>query len=472
MPKQTSVIPSVANRLPDKSSTTPAEQANFDSADFSNEGHRAIDESWPSVFRKPRSLNNSGSNGLGSSATHTISRPGISPATLAGAQIRLVDEAESERLIGFKAPGLAIPYFAADGSPLIGRDGKPFCRIRLTEPWDAKYLSPKNSGCQLYVPPAFWALYTPGDALSIVEGEFKALSLVESGFPTVAIGGISSGAPRNESDQPELLPDLALLIAKLRPTRLAFIGDSDTALIPAFAYEAVKLAKLAGVPVRLPRIPIDAPAKGPDDLREHWGQEFPARWLAILDGAEPVAIGTTPAQLAVRLLRREATALANLNADASDEAKRRLVKLADAYRYDSLAFAEIERIAAESTQLSRTTLHSAIRELNAGRNAPTAQAARPLTGTPMIVLPSGDLSITAAAEQIFSLIGPSHTLFHRGGRVHEIVVNDDRTRRLRPLTPVQFRSRLEIYGTVFVWRSGANNERVLSPTNCPEETLT
>jgi hypothetical protein len=408
--------------------------------------------------------------GVLTDAIQTVTRPGISHASLLEAQIRFVNEGASESLIGYRVRGLAIPYLSADGSPKIGRDGRPFYRIRVAEPRGAKYLSPKDSGCQLYIPPGLWAILQPEAALSIVEGEFKAISLVEAGFPAVGIGGISSATPRNQHDEPELIPDLAALIHEVHPTRIAFVGDSDTALIPAFAKEAVKLASLVGAPLVLPRIPINAPAKGPDDLRELWGPEFPARWQAILDSAEPVSIGIRAAQLAVRLLRREAIALAALDADASDEARRRLVQLAEAFRYDALAFADIERIASESAQLSRPTLRSAVRELNASRATGTAQSVRASAGTKVILLPSGDRSITAAAEEIFTAIGPTHTLFHRGGRVHEIDINPDGTRYLRPITPVQFRSRLENYGSVFVERSGANGEDVLKPTICPEET--
>ena len=89
---------------------------------------------------------------------------------------------------------------------------------------------------------------------------------------------------------------------------------------------------------------------------------------------------------------------------------------------------------------------------------------------PHIILPGCEVSITSAAKQIFSLIGQAHVLFSRGGRVHEITSDPDGTRRLDPITPAQFRSRLEHFGQLYVWRIGANGERVLKPTLCPEET--
>lgn len=87
-----------------------------------------------------------------------------------------------------------------------------------------------------------------------------------------------------------------------------------------------------------------------------------------------------------------------------------------------------------------------------------------------IILPGGEISITSAAEQIFSLIAENRGMFYRGGKVHEVVVQPDGRSRLEPVGPAQFRSRLERYGSVFVWRVGANGERVLKPATCPEES--
>jgi hypothetical protein len=86
-----------------------------------------------------------------------------------------------------------------------------------------------------------------------------------------------------------------------------------------------------------------------------------------------------------------------------------------------------------------------------------------------IILPGGAVSITEAAGKIFTLIARERDLFYRGGRVHEVVLESTGTSRLNPITPVHFRSRLECYGRVLAWRSGANGEPVLKPTNCPEE---
>ena len=87
-----------------------------------------------------------------------------------------------------------------------------------------------------------------------------------------------------------------------------------------------------------------------------------------------------------------------------------------------------------------------------------------------IILPGGSVTITEAAGKIFTLIGKEQKLFIRGGRVHEIASTTTGVSNLEPITPSQFRSRLEYYGRLFTWRTGANGEPVLKPVICPEET--
>jgi len=304
-----------------------------------------------------------------------MKRPGISPAMLDAADVREVTGDEARALVGFDAPGLAIPYRTATGEAL-SFDGKPFIRLRLNNPTtSAKYLSPKGKGCQLYVPPRLRSLLVPGCVLGVVEGEFKSMALVEAGFACVGIGGISSACPKNDAGAAELLQALARLIAEVRPARLAFIGDNDTALIPDFAREAVKISKLAGVPVVLPRIPLDSPEKGPDDLRAKLGDDFRTHWQAILDGAESVSPETKPAALAVRLLRRESAALSRLQGDARDKACERVVKLVVAIANDALSAAEVVQIAADSLHLPKTVFRAAVKDCKAAAKRDAAERA-------------------------------------------------------------------------------------------------
>jgi len=307
-------------------------------------------------------------------AERQVHRPGISPDFLAAAGVRHVDATEAERLVGYAASGLVIPYRQIDGSPILTPDGRPFHRLRLDKPTgSAKYLSPKASGAQLYVPPRLRRLLPPGCDLYVIEGEFKALSLSEAGFAAVGVGGISSACRRDGDRQVELLPDLAALVEQVRPARILFCGDSDTSLIPAFAHEAVKLAQAAGVPVALPRIPIDSPGKAPDDLRELLGDGFPEHWRTIVDAAETVTPSTKPAALAVRLLRREEKALATLAGDARDNASRRIVRMACDLHSDPIEFEAVAAIAVKFLSLGRAALQRAIK---AERDRKEAEADR------------------------------------------------------------------------------------------------
>ena len=214
-----------------------------------------------------------------------MTRPGITPETLATAGIRPVSEAEAGTLIGMQAPGIAIPYHDVGDRPLMV-NGQHFHRIRLAEPkGSAKYLSPKDSGAQLYIPknqePA-------GTTLVLTEGEFKALSLAEAGILAVGLGGITSALKDKE-----ILPALADCIRIWGITTVAFLGDSDTSLMFDFALEAgkIKAALPAGVRLVLPRVPFTGP-KGIDDIREAQGEAFPAFWAALM-GSAPEAVSYT-----------------------------------------------------------------------------------------------------------------------------------------------------------------------------------
>jgi len=162
-----------------------------------------------------------------------LNRPGISAEFLRRHEIRQVDEFEAERLTGYKASGIIIPYPGIFSEKLVVND-RQFCRLRLDHPSnDAKYLSPRGCGVHLFVPqgPPF------GHELVVVEGEFKAMALCEAGIRAVGIGGISCAMSGGE-----LLPGLRKILNRHHPHTVFFLGDSDTALNFDFAREAVKLA--------------------------------------------------------------------------------------------------------------------------------------------------------------------------------------------------------------------------------------
>ena len=72
----------------------------------------------------------------------------------------------------------------------------------------------------------------------------------------------------------------------------------------------------------------------------------------------------------------------------------------------------------------------------------------------IIILPSGAVSISASARAIFGRIGPSHTLFWRGGALVEVVTLDG-VAGLDIVRPDGFRTRVEKFGNLYAWRSDA-----------------
>jgi hypothetical protein len=241
------------------------------------------------------------------SSNGEVKRPGISSEFLRKHNIRHVGGEESSKLIGYPAPGILIPYTTLEGVPLI-INGRPFCRIRLDIPTNAKYLSPKGSGAQLFIPQG----QTFGEKLIIAESEFKAAALAEAGVPTVGIGGICSAMTGGK-----LIPELERLIAKHPPKRIFFLGDADTALIYDFAREALKLAQClqSSIPVQAPRIPVNEP-NGIDDCREKFGADFLSFWEKLIASAILIDPKTTTSIVAVTLVASELERIAEMSEQA------------------------------------------------------------------------------------------------------------------------------------------------------------
>lgn len=81
----------------------------------------------------------------------------------------------------------------------------------------------------------------------------------------------------------------------------------------------------------------------------------------------------------------------------------------------------------------------------------------------IIVLPSGNVSISESARVIFQRIGPSNTLFWRGGALVEVVTMDG-GEVLDIVKPDGFRTRVEKFGNLFAWRSDGEGGAALKRT--------
>ena len=90
-------------------------------------------------------------------------------------------------------------------------------------------------------------------------------------------------------------------------------------------------------------------------------------------------------------------------------------------------------------------------------------SATPGDDPPFLELPSGDVQVRASAKKIFALMAPSRTVFYRGGALTELVAESG-VARLDVVKPDAFKSRVEKFGRLVAWRSGANGEQVLKPS--------
>lgn len=88
---------------------------------------------------------------------------------------------------------------------------------------------------------------------------------------------------------------------------------------------------------------------------------------------------------------------------------------------------------------------------------------------PHVILPSGEVSISQCAGELFRLIGPAKRVFMRGGAVVALVKRDDGLLALEILRPAAARSLFEKFARLFAWRAGAKGELVLKPMTCPHD---
>ena len=284
-------------------------------------------------------------------------RPGISKEGLATAGVVQVSAQEAAALCCLAEDGLFIPYRTLDEAAVVD-GGKPYGRLRLENPREAKkYHQALDTTVHAYLPPRLKTAAVGGD-LFLIEGEFKALSLMEAGFPAVGLSGFFGFALKGGED---LAPELAETIERLKPARILFCGDSDTALNYQFAQAAVRLATMvAPVPLLLPRLPYDGPGKGADDCREVLKDGFVDWWLALLTDAVPCNPGANEAALAVSLVLREDKAIVGLSGDAAALAEQRLVKLAAALHGNLLQQERIVAFAERKLKLRRAVFKKTV----------------------------------------------------------------------------------------------------------------
>lgn len=281
-------------------------------------------------------------------------RPGIRAETLRAAGVHFTDTPE---------PGsVEIPCFDIHGN------STGFCHWRLPRELanGQRYHQEKGTGTRAYIPPQFHLL-APGGDLVIVEGEFKALSLIDKGIKAIGLPNFNT-YERDESGNPELLAGIADAIAYAKPTRILFLGDSDTATNYEFARNALFLANaVKPLGVVLPRIPVSGPGKGIDDCREALGETFTEFWHELVESAEGIDMKAGAGTLAARLLEREADPIKASASIERDRLTRRIVDMAAKCRKEPLAKDRIVKFAEKILGFGKSAFNQAVKEAQEDR---------------------------------------------------------------------------------------------------------
>ena len=314
---------------------------------------------------------------------------------------------------------------------------RPFGRLRPDHPLNGnKYLSPRGSGAQLYIPQG-----APfGKEIVICEGEFKALALCEANIRAVGIGGIQSAMTEGEP-----IPDLRRILRKYNPSTIYFLGDSDTSLIFDFSREAVKLAKALpeGCSLRLPRIPLSSP-KGIDDIREALGEEFPNFWREITEKTVEVGAKLSPDALAVELVSRELPAIKD-----HPERAEMIVRLTGLASYlDPLHLEMVANAAGEHLGVSVTAFRETAKQVAARRKEDRAEKSREAKAEaarivndprPKIERPGANRLLSTFGEELAPLIAP-YGFFVKN---QVVVTPNESGNGLEPVTGRAFRTSIE-----------------------------
>lgn len=230
-----------------------------------------------------------------------IRSSGLSVATALTARLRTIPAAESAEVaqsLNWKhSPGpkfgdwLAIPYFGIDGQPTNYVRFKPDRPRQGKNDRPVKYEAPVGLSPRLYFPPNQSQGIYVDDArpLIIVEGEKKALALVQHGFAAIGIAGVWSWTKKRTDDSKprELIDDFRHFMLTGRSIIILF--DSDLASNDKVAWAAFHFSetlKAAGAVVRIAHLApgMNGEKVGADDVLVKDGPDV---IQAALDTAQP-----------------------------------------------------------------------------------------------------------------------------------------------------------------------------------------
>jgi Domain of unknown function (DUF3854) len=323
-----------------------------------------------------------------------------------------------------------------------------------------------------YFPPNFFRHSSNGKfglserCVILIEGEFKALSLLELGIYTVGIPSFTVYR-KDENGYRHLLGDLQVLFDRENIETIYFLGDSDTATNFEFSRNAAFLASAAWrAKVFLPRIPISQP-KGIDDCKDALGAGFDIFFADLIQTAIELPKKCEPPEVALWILEREAEAIKALSGSEREKQFSRLIKLcATAQRFStSHTVSRLCGLARKIIGISPAELKKAVegvreeRRDSAKKTAAEHGSAKTAEPRPELVLPGHHVEFQECGKNCFKALAATGRYFVRDRIVFELV-KDDAGARLVELEAVAFRSHLEKYFRLFTFLSAKGQLRL------------
>lgn len=194
-----------------------------------------------------------------------IASRGITPADAVACDLGETDTASVDVHPSMKDgyPGVVIPYFNADRTPVLLDDGTPFRRMRrlgVVPKSEAKYLQGKRTGVHAYLCPFVpWPELMNDTAVPLVitEGEAKAIAASAQGYPTIAIGGVYNF---RDGVTKALLPELDGFNWAGRIVYLCFDSDvmTNPQVLDALRLLRVELSTKRHADVRIVYLPSES----------------------------------------------------------------------------------------------------------------------------------------------------------------------------------------------------------------------
>ncbi len=192
------------------------------------------------------------------------------------------DEVAPKLGLPVKKAGFLIPYFELNGRAtkfwrfrFLERTNEGFAA--LTDKKELRYLQPKRSINELYIPPIIdWIRVAADPTMPIVitEGELKAACACAVGIPTIGLGGV--WCFRSTAQHAHVLPQFADIVWKARTVFICYDSDasSNHMVIQAENALARELLLLGAIP-QIIRLPSLCPPRktGLDDYIVSEGQE-------------------------------------------------------------------------------------------------------------------------------------------------------------------------------------------------------